>query len=262
MLSTARAEAELATLRRGFIQAFTSIELGRRTWAKLSDDGKRALVSCTNSSLRLAYAEGAHWGTLGSSGEVRRGVALRALRQQQVSQAELRPVMAELEAVVAKMCETTRALGERMCKAAATLGDARTRDVPLFEAGLSATELLARLDSFASAYARELQLRRALASELASGHSGQDLAGWEGSARLSLSAWVLHVPAPPACPTGTRAVPQPAVAHAMCSTSRPLAAARSREAGLSPPSHIVPPAIVTAAHRGWTYGPILRGALR
>ena len=272
MMLSARAEAELATLRRGFTQAFTSLELGRRTWARLSDDGKRALVSCTNSSLRLAYAEGAHWGALGRCGEVRRGVALRALRQQQAAQTELQPVMAELEAIVAKMCETTRALGERLGKAAATLGDTRTREAPLFDSGLSAVELLTRLDSIASAYARELELRRALASELASGRAGQELAGWEGSARLSLSAWVLQVRSRQLAP---RSLPgcqiRPSSATQACTFARPslcLSACSHppklslTEFSPSEPSHVPRPAICAAASRGGADGLVLRGALR
>ena len=78
-------DAELSSLRRSFQMAFTSIELSRRKWSVLSENGKRMLVDCTNSSLKLAYAEEGHWEVLGQCSEIRRCVAIRALTQHQAS---------------------------------------------------------------------------------------------------------------------------------------------------------------------------------
>ena len=77
-------------MQRAYQQAFTSLDLGRRQWKKLSDRGRHALVSCTNSSLKLAFSDGKHMPRgLRQCTAVRRGVANRALQQQATSQAEL-----------------------------------------------------------------------------------------------------------------------------------------------------------------------------
>ncbi|KAL1527153.1 hypothetical protein AB1Y20_015833 [Prymnesium parvum] len=184
-MASHREEEQWAALRRSFTQAFTSLELGRRRWAKLSEEGKRALSHCTNSHLKLHYAEGEP-----SASPVRRQLALRALQQQQRSQDEARALLAELEGVLVKMQEAVALLRRRVEQAEA--GRSAVRDAALFPSGLRAGDLLGCLEGFTSAYAREMALRRELVRELCGGWAREDVSSWESGARLALSAWVMQ----------------------------------------------------------------------
>ena len=135
-LSSARAEAEWGALRRGFTQAITSLELGRKKWAKLSDSGKLLLTAYTNGQVQQMHAEHrANWvPQLRGSAGLRRGVALRALEQQRMAQVELAPLMEELEDVVARMSGAVATLRSKLTRAATALGAAHTEDAPLFRA--------------------------------------------------------------------------------------------------------------------------------
>ncbi len=199
----------LSVLRRAFQQAITSIDLARHRWIKLSATGRSALTACVNCQLRLAHVHGPRWPAAGGGGIVRSGVELRALRQRREAQDSLPPVLDGLDAAVAGMQAATNSMRERLSAACGVLGEVEARNAPLLHTE-TGPQLLARAEAMLRAYDTERRLRRAMAREIAGdccghvspaeeGETGDaeaggrlyERAGWESTAKLYLSAWVL-----------------------------------------------------------------------
>lgn len=110
-LALARQRDEQGRLRRVTDRTFTSLELGRRKWDKLSERGKLALTNFVNSRAKLGYAHGPHWGPLSRCTELRHCVAISALRERHEAESELQCVINELDAVVTDMRAAAETLG-------------------------------------------------------------------------------------------------------------------------------------------------------
>ena len=195
--SAALREAETSSLRRGALHAITTLDVLRRKWSLHSDAGRKALSGCVNAQLQIGHAEAGSW-PLGF-GAVRAGVLSRALQLKRQSESELRPVMEELEAVVAKMKTTAETLREQS-ESASSSRDVDPRQpraslsTPPLLHGESIERLVRLADDVVRAFESELQLRRTVAAELAGAGSAAAAngGGWDASARLLLSAWVLE----------------------------------------------------------------------
>ena len=116
-LALAREREEQKKLWRVVDRTFTSLELGRRKWDKLSEQGKLALQGLVNSRSKLGYAHGPSWGALSGCVSLRRGVAISALTERDEAVVEIQRVAAALDAVVAEMqigadrlCASTKGL--------------------------------------------------------------------------------------------------------------------------------------------------------
>lgn len=187
--------AELGSLSRCFQQGITSLDLARRKWAALTVTGRSTLTACVNVQLQLAHVHGTHWAP--GFGAVRRGVEARALRDRREAQDRLPPVLEGLEAALANMHAAVSTMRTRLDTASRRLGAEVARDTPLLHTE-SARQILERSAELASSFDREWNLRRAMAAELLGAPGGVDdsnlyrRAGWEGTARLYLSAWVLE----------------------------------------------------------------------
>ena len=143
-LALAREREEQKKLWRVVDRTFTSLELGRRKWDKLSEQGKLALQRLVNSRSKLGYAHGPSWGALSGCVSLRRGVAISALTERDEAAVEIQRVAAALDAVVAEMqigadrlCASTKGWtkglggddfdGEQMCRMGARRIRTRTR---------------------------------------------------------------------------------------------------------------------------------------
>ena len=195
--SAALREAETSSLRRGALHAITTLDVLRRKWTLHSEAGRKALSGCVNAHLQVGHAEAGSWPS--GFGAVRASVVSRALQLRRKSESELRPVMEELESVVTKMKAATEAFRAQAEAASSSReSDAQEPYASLSTHPLLHGESIERLVRLANdvvrAFESELQLRRTVAAELAGACSAAAASGsgWDASARLLLSAWVLE----------------------------------------------------------------------
>jgi hypothetical protein len=192
-------DTELATLRRNFTHALTTLDVCRRKWQAVGGQGKEALTGCVNSRLKLAHAEGQNWPV--GFAAVRQGIMLRAMEQQRASEAAIGPVLQQLEEVVSSMRTAMDTLRTRLRASMRVLGGQHHNTALIH--GESVASLLARAEEVVHSFGRELQLRRTLVAQLAGIDAQQEqqqeqpqlaaaAAGWDADARLLLSAWVLE----------------------------------------------------------------------
>ena len=121
----------MGALQRSLRHGYTSIDVSRRKWASLSAAGKEALSSCINSQTRLHHAQSPHWPAAIGTPAVRRGVAMRALRERRDAHAAVGPLMRELEDVVADVRRTATELASRLEAATRVLGAERANEEPI-----------------------------------------------------------------------------------------------------------------------------------
>ena len=182
-----------ASLARAFQQGVTSLDLARHKWARLSSIGRAALTTCVNCELQLAHVHSEHWAA--GCGAARRGAELRALRERREAHSRLRPVLDGLDAATADMGAAVRTMRDRLEAACRVLGRAAS-ETPLLHTE-SASQLLSRSEALAAGFESEWRLRRDVAAELLGGGAGDRgafyrRAGWEATARIYLSAWMLQ----------------------------------------------------------------------
>ena len=208
--ASALREADLNALRRAATHCITTLDVLRRKWQIHSEAGRTALSGCVNARLRFAHAEAGEWPA--EFRAVRSGVALRALHQQREAEENVGPVLIALETVVGEMRSANEAL---RVKAEQVMSGGSRHPHPLLASelllhGESIERIISRTASVVRAYERELHLRRTIAVELAgvaaTGITGEEAdesqpplpprkcqgPGWDVSARLLLSAWVLE----------------------------------------------------------------------
>ena len=124
-------------------------------------------------------------------------MAMSALRKRRDARSALPSLMLELEQIVGRMRSNADGLCQRCDAAAIALGEHQITTVPLIHTE-SADRILARVEDIVAAYERELQLRRAVATELmgiATSPTERPAAAFgsdDGAARVYLSAWVLE----------------------------------------------------------------------
>ena len=182
------------------MHAITTLDVLRRQWKSHSDAGRKALSGCVNAQLQVGHAEAGSWPA--GFQAVRAGVVSRALQMRSEAEGELRPVMAELESVVAKMRAAAEALRAQAEAASSGSGSsAATRELPAASLnappllhGESIDRLVRLADEVVRAFESELRQRRTVAAELTGAGDGAAASGggWDASARLLLSAWVLE----------------------------------------------------------------------
>lgn len=194
-MSVDRREAvAVATLTRNFQLGFTSLDLSRRKWAALSAAGKAALSGVANAETQLDFATAPKAQLLPpcDCSRVRVGLARIATRKRAARRAELIPVFDGLEAVVADLGSNVTRMRERLAQAGESLGAERAARAPLMH-GESAEQLLSHASAMLLAFERELELRKAVAVEIAGGSTPPARpARWDATLRLYLSAWVLE----------------------------------------------------------------------
>lgn len=198
--ATLQQTADSQALQRAATHTLTTLDVCRRKWAVLSSEGKVALSGCVNAQLKMAHAESGEWPA--GFQAVRSGIALCALEQRRESEAAIHPVLEALAALVADM----RATSESLCSRVESLTPQHSplRAAPLLHSE-SVDQILARVAEVVRTYERELKLRQSVVAELTGGTSGggEDHGeyqtapqprgpGWDASARLLLSAWVLE----------------------------------------------------------------------
>ena len=204
LLADRQAEAELQALRRAVNHTFTTLDVARRKWNKLSSVGKEALTACANGQSRLGHAQGAHLTAAlqrldstaargRSYSSMRRGVATYALRERRDAQLAVPPVLDGLEEVVGSMRHAVADLEARVAASTRAIGAERARSTPLVHTE-TAAQLVARASAMADCFEQELKLRRTVAAQVAGGgrEGAATKPGWDGAVKLYLSAWVLE----------------------------------------------------------------------
>eukprot|EP00900_Chrysochromulina_parva_P026797 jgi/Chrpa1/8751/Chrysochromulina_OHIO_Genome00003535-RA len=204
LLADRQAEAELQALRRAVNHTFTTLDVARRKWNKLSSVGKEALTACANGQSRLGHAQGAHLTAAlqrldstaargRSCSSMRRGVATYALRERRDAQLAVPPVLDGLEEVVGSMRHAVADLEARVAASTRAIGAERARSTPLVHTE-TAAQLVARASAMADCFEQELKLRRTVAAQVAGGgrEGAATKPGWDGAVKLYLSAWVLE----------------------------------------------------------------------
>ena len=204
LMADRQAEAELQALRRAVNHTFTTLDVARRKWSKLSSVGKEALTACANGQSRLGHAQGAHLSAAlqrldstaasrCSYSSVRRGVAAYALRERRDAQLAVPPVLDGLEEVAGSMRRAVADLEARVAASTRAIGAERARSTPLVHTE-TAVQLVARASAMADCFEQELKLRRTVAAQVAGGGREGAAAkpGWDGAVKLYLSAWVLE----------------------------------------------------------------------
>lgn len=201
-----------AEVHRAVTHACTTLDVCRRKWRALQTPGRVALTNHVNGRLLLGHADRASVWPKGFAG-VRAGVAKRALREQYAAEDALAPVMRDLDKVVSDMRTAADALRTKV-----SMLLQQRRPTALLSPSLSphgggraatldaegARQLVARVDATVRSFETELQLRRTVVRELTGEVGGPDAPhcsaidgdrlppGWDASARLLLSAWVLE----------------------------------------------------------------------
>jgi hypothetical protein len=134
----------------------TSLDLGRKKWAKLSQQGRALLSSIVNARSQLDYVcSGANWAGLSHCAAVRTMVESSLLETRRDRSSELQTVLDDLQAVV------------RAMRAAVDEHRARVdRESLRRAADRSTAPLIARAEEAVGTFERELALRRELALEL------------------------------------------------------------------------------------------------
>lgn len=133
----------------------TSLDLGRRKWAKLSQQGRALLSSIVNARSQLDYVgSSANWAGLSDCAAVRARVEASLLETRRDRSSELEVVLDELQAVVLAMRAAVDDHRARVGKEAARRPDPST------------APLIAHAEAAVGTFERELALRRELALEM------------------------------------------------------------------------------------------------
>lgn len=133
----------------------TSLDLGRRKWAKLSQQGRALLSSIVNARSQLDYVgSSANWAGLSDCAAVRARVEASLLETRRDRSSELEVVLDELQAVVLAMRAAVDDHRARVDKEAARRPDPST------------APLISHAEAAVGTFERELALRRELALEM------------------------------------------------------------------------------------------------
>lgn len=161
----------------------TSLELGRKKWAKASQRGRTLLTSIINTRSQLDYvSQSSNWGMLSGFTELRDRVEVSLLSSRRAWAVEMEEVLDELSTIVLAMRAAVDDHSARVNKEAA-----RTGGRP---ADSSTAPLIAHAYTAVGSFERELALRRDLAREIQ--QPAERLCVTDESARLHMSAWVLE----------------------------------------------------------------------
>jgi hypothetical protein len=135
----------------------TSLDLGRKKWAKLSQRGRALLSSIVNARSQLDYVgSSANWASFSDCAVIRERVEASLLQTRRDRSSELVAVLDGLQAVVRAMREAVDDHRARVSKEAARRADPST------------APLIAHAEEAVKSFERELELRRELALELTS----------------------------------------------------------------------------------------------
>ena len=200
-------------MHRALTHACTTLDVCWRKWRALQAPGKAALTSHVNARLLNVHADTVSSWPKGFAA-VRAGVARRAQHEQQTAEEAMAPVMRDLEKVVADMRAAADALRSKVEVLAQQRQPAASFTSPSLAHGSgsaastmdaqTARQLVERVETTVQFFEKELQLRRTVVRELMGEVGGVDTLygseltgprpppGWDASARLLLSAWVLE----------------------------------------------------------------------
>jgi len=173
----------------------TSLDLGGKKWAKLSQRGRAAMSSIANARSQLDFVgSGANWGALEGCSAVREQVEASLLSSRCTRSAELQVVLEELEAAVRAMRAAVDDHRGRVEKAAAARSDARRVD-------RSTAPLIARAYEAVATFERELLLRQDIAREieLPAERLCAALLGEKSQAYWRIESTRDGLPSPPTC---------------------------------------------------------------